>query len=136
MSTSAHGGHPSHVSQILRSQIPSSNLSMRWMSAMLPHRVQARNLVALLTNSCFKCLQKYKTITTTYLIQTRIKRPILPALILPNEGCPLTFFLHLIQTASYQCQRGYESIYYTKQSETASSSTDYPDVEYSMHVTP
>lgn len=32
----SHGGQPSHASQSLRSQIPSSNLSMRWMSAMLP----------------------------------------------------------------------------------------------------
>ena len=42
----SHGGLTSHVSQSLRSQIPSSNLSMRWMSVMLPHRVHARSLVA------------------------------------------------------------------------------------------
>jgi hypothetical protein len=51
----SHGGQPSHASQSLRSQIPSSNLSMKWMSVMLPHRVIARSLVALLTNPCFKC---------------------------------------------------------------------------------
>lgn len=51
----SHGGQPSHVSQSLRSQIPSFNLSVRWMSVMLPHRVLARSLVDLLTNPCFKC---------------------------------------------------------------------------------
>jgi hypothetical protein len=65
----SHGGQPSHASQSPRSQIPSSNLSMRWMSAMLPHRVFARNLVALPTNPCFKCPQNHKTTTTIYLIK-------------------------------------------------------------------
>ncbi len=62
----SHGGQPSHALQSLRSQIPSPSLSMRWMSAMLPHRIQARNLVALPTNPCFRCLQNYKTKTNTY----------------------------------------------------------------------
>ncbi len=90
----SHGGQPSHASQSLRSQIPSSNLSMRWMSAMLPHRVHARNLVALPTNPCFKCLQNYKPRTISNLNETRIKRPVLPSLILPSEGYLLTSFLH------------------------------------------
>ncbi|OOP67611.1 hypothetical protein BWZ43_14840 [Heyndrickxia oleronia] len=54
----SHGGQPSHISQSLRSKIPSSNLSMRWMSVMLPDRVLARILVVLLTNPCFKCLKQ------------------------------------------------------------------------------
>jgi hypothetical protein len=45
----SHGGQPSHVSQSLRSQIPSSNLSMRWMSVMLPARVIARSIVELVS---------------------------------------------------------------------------------------
>ena len=51
----AHGGQPSHVSQSLRSKIPSFNLSMRWMSVMLPSRVNARSKSLLLTNPCFNC---------------------------------------------------------------------------------
>lgn len=51
----SHGGLTSHVSQSLRSQIPSSNLSMRWMSVILPHRVHARSLALWLTNPCFNC---------------------------------------------------------------------------------
>jgi len=41
----AHGGQASHVSQSLRSHIPSFNLSMRWRSDMLPDRIFVRMLV-------------------------------------------------------------------------------------------
>lgn len=41
----SHGGQPSHVSQSLRSHIPSFNLSMRWRSDMLPDRIYVRMLV-------------------------------------------------------------------------------------------
>jgi hypothetical protein len=41
----SHGGQPSHVSQSLRSHIPSFNLSMRWRSDMLPDRILVRMLM-------------------------------------------------------------------------------------------
>jgi hypothetical protein len=50
-----HGGLPSHISQSLRSKIPSSNLTMMWMSVMLPDRIFVRIIVVSLTNPCFKC---------------------------------------------------------------------------------
>ncbi len=56
ISTSAHGGQPSQISQSLCSHIPSFNLSMRWRSDMLPDRIFVRKIVAFrLIRASFIC---------------------------------------------------------------------------------
>jgi len=88
ISTSPHGGQPSHVSQSLRSHIPSFNLSMRWGSDMLPDRIFVRRLVLFrLIRASVVC-----TSLSAFVFYERFESKLLMTLL--TEGYPATSFLH------------------------------------------